>query len=155
MSGPRPGILNGEAREALAALPVSAAVKAGLQRYFEEGIPTGHFLRAVLENNLHRALERADLENRQLLIPIAGWLQTYPPGSAWGSKDQVSAWLEAGALSRPGTFEVTVRLRMKIRGDDGEKAKQEALEILGRQLLTDRYEVEPLGATVLPEGGGL
>lgn len=72
-----------------AALPQGDA----LRRYIEDGYPTNHFLRAVLENDLMEALARADEENFEVLDAYCAWLRSFAPAAAYGSGDKVAAWI--------------------------------------------------------------
>lgn len=64
-----------------------------LERYIEHGVPTGSFLRALLENNLRESCWRADKANRLLLWEYVCWLHHYAPQDCWGSPEKVKAWL--------------------------------------------------------------
>lgn len=64
----------------------------GLVRYIEKGILPGHFLTAVLENNLLNAVQRADAGNRARLADIVKFLFNYVPNGAWGSPSAVERW---------------------------------------------------------------
>lgn len=72
-----------------AALPQGEA----LRRYIEDGYPTNHFLRAVLENDLMEALARADDANFEALEAYCAWLKTFAPAASYGSQDRVTAWI--------------------------------------------------------------
>jgi len=63
-----------------------------LLAYLFEGRPPGDFLRAVLENDLHRAACRADDNNQHALFGWAAVLDALPMG-VWGSKAKVDAHL--------------------------------------------------------------
>ena len=65
-----------------------------LQRYVEQKIPTGGFLRAVLENNLMEACGRADEQNSASLFQIVAYVYNELPARSWGSPEKVVAWLE-------------------------------------------------------------
>ena len=65
-----------------------------IERYVKEGIPTGDFLRAVLENNLMESFGRADLRNRATLFEICAYIYNEIPASCHGSPEKVKAWLE-------------------------------------------------------------
>ncbi len=65
----------------------------GLLRYKDHKIPTGDFLKAVLENNLVEAFRRADLENRRDMYEIVQFCYNELPASAWGSPEKVKRWL--------------------------------------------------------------
>lgn len=62
--------------------------------YVNERIPTGDFLRAVLENNLIEAFGRADSNNTRYLKEICSFVYMYVPRDAWGSKEAVDNWLK-------------------------------------------------------------
>jgi hypothetical protein len=79
-------------------LPVG--LRGGLERYIEHGVPPGHFLTAVLTNDLREACSRADDINRYLLWDIVGWLWNEAPAPCWGSPEKVSAWLLAAEQRR-------------------------------------------------------
>ena len=72
-------------------------MQGGLIRYFNQRIPPGHFLTAVLENNLVEAVNRADDENVHCLKAYVMWLYNVPPGrpTGWGSQKAVTEWLNA------------------------------------------------------------
>ena len=72
-----------------------AGLRGGMERYIEHGVPPGHFLTAVLTNDLRGACERADDVNRHLLWEIVGWLYNEAPAPCWGSPTKVSTWLAA------------------------------------------------------------
>lgn len=68
-------------------------VQGGLERYVNDRVAPGGFLRAVLENDLARAIGRADLENLEELPDIVRYVYSHVPAKAWGSKDAVARWL--------------------------------------------------------------
>ncbi len=65
----------------------------GLYRYIEHGVPAGHFLTKVLQNDLRGAVWRADPDNRLLLWEFVCWLHNHAPRACWGSPERVDAWL--------------------------------------------------------------
>jgi hypothetical protein len=73
--------------------PVPPMLLAGLERYRSQRIPTGDFLRAVLENNLKEAVGRADIHSQAALCAITSWCYNNLPSEAWGSPKKVDAWL--------------------------------------------------------------
>ena len=64
-----------------------------LIRYYEKRIEPGHFLTAVLENDLMEALGRADVENRHSLHAYCMWLYNQTPSGSYGSPEAVKRWL--------------------------------------------------------------
>ena len=70
----------------------------GLLRYVRYHQPPGHFLRAVLSNDLKEAFGRADEQSRAGMFAIVRWLYNDAPSICWGSPQLVKDWLaESGA----------------------------------------------------------
>jgi hypothetical protein len=69
------------------------ATREGLAGYIEERHRAGHFLTAVLSNDLREAVNRADHDNLAALGSIVQWLLWHAPASCWGSPQQVRDWL--------------------------------------------------------------
>ena len=74
-------------------IPVQRMVGA-MRRYLEHGLVPGHFLTAVLSNDLMEAAGRADDENRAALFDWVKWLYNEAPRGSFGSPEAVKAWLE-------------------------------------------------------------
>lgn len=68
--------------------------KAAIDRYVDGRIPTGSFLRAVLENNLMEAMGRADIGNRHSLFEICEYIYNNIPLICHGSPERVKNWLK-------------------------------------------------------------
>lgn len=68
---------------------------AALRRYIDEHRGVGHFLTAVLENNLREAVHRADEHNLANLPAYVYYLYNEAPAQCWGSPEKVKAWLTA------------------------------------------------------------
>lgn len=73
-------------------LPVHG--QGALERYIENGLPPGHFLTAVLTNDLFGAFNRADEENEKAVGDYVRWLYNHAPVQCWGSRDAVTNWLK-------------------------------------------------------------
>lgn len=71
-----------------------------LKRYIEQRIQPGHFLTAVLENNLKEAVGRADDVNIRLLPEYIAYPYNEAPGLCWGSPERVRTWLKARGESQ-------------------------------------------------------
>lgn len=69
-------------------------IKAALDRYGKDHSPVGHFLTAVLENDLCQAVFRADDYNIQDILEIVRYVYNDLPGTCWGSPAAVKAWLK-------------------------------------------------------------
>ena len=67
-------------------------VEYGIRNYIETGRPMGGFLTAVFENDLFRAVGKADLENRRDLTKLVIWIYNNAPLMCWGSPEKVSEW---------------------------------------------------------------
>jgi hypothetical protein len=78
--------------QALARSDVPHHLRAGLVRYFSDGILPGGFLQAVLCNDLLLAVGRGDPESLDGLVRLVRLLTEHAPWRAWGSKAKVLAW---------------------------------------------------------------
>jgi hypothetical protein len=70
----------------------------GINRYVMNGIEPGSFLKAVLENNLVGAVDRADGTNKYKLVEYADLLYNVLPNQCWGSPQRVNDWISGGGL---------------------------------------------------------
>ena len=68
-------------------------VAPALVRYIQDHVPTGGFLRAVLENDLFKAFAKADLASRAGMEAILSYIYNEAPAPCWGSKKAVKQWL--------------------------------------------------------------
>jgi hypothetical protein len=59
-------------------------MQGGIIRYYENGQPPGHFLKAVIDNDLRGAIERADDTNVHCLKNYIMWFYNHAPGGSWG-----------------------------------------------------------------------
>ncbi len=75
-----------------------AYMRAGAERYVETGDLPGHFLQAVLSNNLVEAFGKADGENTASMQNWAYWLHNECPSLAWGSREKMLEWNTRGGL---------------------------------------------------------
>ena len=71
-----------------------------LERYVQKGIPTGHFLRAVLAHDLMQACQRADHWNLPNLPAYAAYIYNEIPHNCHGSYEIVDRWIAQGGSSR-------------------------------------------------------
>ena len=91
---------------------IPAYMLAKLKAYIEHGEAVGHFLTAVLENNLKEAVGRADSENLVVLPAYVGYLYNEAPMTCWGSPEKVAAhYAERWAASpdNPANYPDTVQ----------------------------------------------
>ena len=74
---------------------------AALTSYRDNRQPLGHFLSAMLENDLASTIGHADRTSWSNLKAIFGWLWMEMPANAWGSHAAVKAWLHPEEPARP------------------------------------------------------
>lgn len=87
--------LKNEPPNRLAAFPLlPLAVKEALDRYVADHSGAGHFVMAVLRNDLTDAVCRADSESLRGLRDIVHYVYNELPKDCWGSKEKVDAWLQ-------------------------------------------------------------
>ena len=67
---------------------------ASLDRYLAFGNHPGGFIRAVLNNDLFDAIQRADAEGLKNLGVLCRLVFECLDGNAWGSRNQVDEWME-------------------------------------------------------------
>jgi hypothetical protein len=65
----------------------------GIERYMISRIPPGHFLTALLSNNLMEAFARADDLNQANMQRYCQFLYNYAPRGSYGSPAAVREWL--------------------------------------------------------------
>ena len=67
--------------------------KAELLAYVERYQPPGHFLGAVLRNDLGAAFLHGQPEDLAAIPEILAWLHAHGPLKCWGSTHSVAAWV--------------------------------------------------------------
>jgi len=72
--------------------PIPQHMWEGMYAYFINHRQTGSFLRAVLCNDLCRAVQKADITNQRLLPNYVMWLHNYAPDGSFGSEDAYVTW---------------------------------------------------------------
>jgi len=87
--------LDTESEDALQRL-VPEHLRVACRAYVEEKRPTGHFLLAVLTNNLYEAIGRGDDASLAGLKGIIQWFYNYTPGNCHGTLARVTEWLKIG-----------------------------------------------------------
>lgn len=68
-------------------------LQGGMQRYIEEKIAPGHFLRFALQNDLVRSINYADEASLASLTALAAFMYNELPTVVWGSEEAVRRWL--------------------------------------------------------------
>jgi hypothetical protein len=75
-------------------------LRPGMLRYLYEGIPTGGFLKACIENDLLGAVGHAgEGTGMPELRAITQFFYMSCPGASWGSPANRKAWCETGGLN--------------------------------------------------------
>jgi len=64
-----------------------------IDRYIHKRIPPGHFLTAVITNNLSEAVTRADDTNLSNLPAYVAYFYNEAPSLCWGSERTMKKWL--------------------------------------------------------------
>ncbi len=73
-------------------------VRPGLRRYLIDGQPVGHFLTALLANDLAETVWRADPDNLLLLKDFMLFLKWHAHSDSYGTPEKVTAWKKQGGL---------------------------------------------------------
>ena len=68
----------------------------GIVEYILTGRPTGHYLEAVMSNDLFGAVARADIPNQRTLVDLVRWLVNHAPAGCFGSPTAYARWREMG-----------------------------------------------------------
>ena len=68
-------------------------IKDGLGRYAKQHTQTGSFLKAVLENDLMEAVDRADSDSYRDLYVICKYISNELPSNCHGSPEIVAKWI--------------------------------------------------------------
>jgi hypothetical protein len=76
--------LETKVREGFRKYWIPDALHEGLAGYILDGIPTGSFLEAVIDNDLGEACSRADDTNRRYIFEIVTWMYNVCPTNIWG-----------------------------------------------------------------------
>lgn len=70
--------------EAMQMCGIPDYMRGGIIRYYENGIPPGDFLTAVIDNDLSEACGRADETNQRCLFAYMSWFYNYAQHGTWG-----------------------------------------------------------------------
>lgn len=65
-----------------------------IRRYVDEGIEPGHFLTAIICNDLREAVGRADTENMSNLPAYVGYFYNVAPAGCYGSHENMKNWMQ-------------------------------------------------------------
>ena len=74
----------------------------------------GHFLQAILSNDLVEAAGRADHENVQILHVYASLLYNCLPKPSWGSHEAMMKWIDDDGNGRRGWSEAPESWREEV-----------------------------------------
>lgn len=73
-----------------------AHCREALRRYVDDGTPPGHFLTALLSNDLNSTFARADDTNRPAIYDYLLWLYNWSPAGCHGSPENFENWIRNG-----------------------------------------------------------
>jgi hypothetical protein len=90
-------------------------MRPGILRWIEEGIKPGHFLYAIITNDLQETYARADDENIIRIHSYIMFFYNHTPVGCWGSKRNAEEW----AL-KFFPRDVSILLEVLDRDDDDE-----------------------------------
>ena len=79
---------------------IPSYMQGGVTRWIEHGIRPGHFLTALLSNDLRETFARADDTNARCVIYYLKFLYNHAPPDCWGSPERFEAWAENHAKFR-------------------------------------------------------
>ena len=74
-------------------VPGTDLMAGGVKHYIEEGIQPGHFLTAIICNDLKEAVGRGDTLNQSLLVDWVKFFYNEIQGDAWGSPEKMQNWM--------------------------------------------------------------
>lgn len=66
-----------------------------------DGVAPGHFVRAVLENNLYSAFAHADRTSKAALPDILAFVLNRMPAVCHSTEQAVEAWIAQGGMPKP------------------------------------------------------
>lgn len=70
-------------------------IRGGVQRYIEGGVKPGHFLQAVICNDLKESFIKADDTNIARMFDIVCFFYNEAPYDCWGSKEKMLQWMKS------------------------------------------------------------
>lgn len=88
-----------------------------MKGYVEQRRRPGHFLSAVICNNLTEAVGRADDESLSVIADIVGWFYNKAPSDCWGSPQKMEDWLKGFMKYKMTVDEIKQEIE-KIDSDD-------------------------------------
>lgn len=75
---------------------IPVRMHASIIDYLERRVKVGSFLKAVICNDLHKAVSYADDENINLLPVYVSFFYNEAPGGSWGSLAAYEYWISGG-----------------------------------------------------------
>lgn len=90
----------------------------GIRAYVEEGRSTGHFLKAVFENDLFKAIAWADRNSMEGLESICRWIYSHAPSDCWGSQEKREDWMIHHGMLGMVDFRRAVSMALEYESDD-------------------------------------
>jgi hypothetical protein len=72
---------------------ISPLMLDAIRRYIVDGLPPGHFLTAIIDNDLREAVMRADDENMPNIPAFVAYFYNEAPADCWGSSHKRQDWI--------------------------------------------------------------
>ncbi len=91
---------------------IDGPVLEAINHYVIQHEACGHFVMAVLKNDLQEAFSRADENNSQYMFHVVSYCYNEIPGRCWGSPMKVAQWLE---IKNPFTSSVPENPKEMLR----------------------------------------
>ena len=114
-------------------------MRAHVLAWIERAVPPGHFLSAVIRNNLALSYAHADPQNKEALQAYSQYFFNYAPSDCWGSDEAFEYWHRVGGLVGLGLLD-TAATMTTLRLDD-------------RAILTTEHAASNHGLPVLVRDG--
>lgn len=96
-------------RESLVRYDIPEHMHDGVIMYVLHRYLPGHFLTALMSNDLHDAFVRADDSNIAAMFQWVKWFHNEAPSPCWGSPEKVRDWVIAGRIERQKQSETIER----------------------------------------------
>lgn len=81
---------------------IPSRMESGIKMWIDHGVMPGGFIRAIIENDLRSAVERADSENLANIPAYVSYFYNEAPMMCWGSKERVENWAAMKLKEREG-----------------------------------------------------
>jgi len=91
-------IIHRDLEDGLEAYEIPTYMQKGLREYVNDHKVPGHFIQAVIKNNLDDTIYCADEKNLFLLRAWVGIFHNYTPSNCHGSEEKYREWIKNGKI---------------------------------------------------------